>query len=331
VIGGRTLRKLVLLGASTTLIVGSLGLGFASAADTRDITVGDPSSSSSVLLPTTQKGTTDDAAAWFLIRVQNKVGSTLTQVVLTVTLPDDIELLAVFGPSGTWPCTGTSTVVCSLPNIAGDSPSPTLTFVVHGDQVGTYSGLTASVSLKEGNGSNNADNFQTNVVPIHVEAGSGDDVTRWTAPSNQSTPFELNDAGNGQTTKLILPPSRTGYVVAVVESASNPGCDFSQSGSEFPITYGAVNSGTLISPYLEWTVSSLWAVTPPPTKKQLSGMGVLHCNEQSANEYVVEVISDRCSKDVDPPCIVDAKYDSKSKYVTITFRTLTNGYVKGYR
>jgi hypothetical protein len=306
-------------------------------------------------------------AARVTLAVYNGGGGTYTQVALTVEpcvkgsdpcVPDtSVVARAALDATQDVPvfssyCTVVSgnKYQCTLPNIPGGATSPAIEFV-YSSASGMPFDLSARVSIKEQTnaGTSNLDRTDEDSELIQVDVSARSDKQTPFFPPNQSFTVSTWKQGNvGQRATLKLPSSSNGYLVDLQEflPGEEPllpvGCsDLTTSETFGQLVAASVNNGTIVSPYLEWTLEITFGkgVEPEPLNK------VLHCT-LNGGAYVVDEITtgtgDKCGTPTQGHgCMVwskDKPYQTKTTgnkktgnfnttYI-VTIRTLTNGWAK---
>ena len=324
-IGGRTLRKLALLGAATMLVASGIGISSALAADTRDVYVGDPDGSSAGAVNLTAASTGNTSA--FAVLVENRGGQTVTSPTLTVDLP----VVAFHGPDAAAYCTA-ATATCVFPNLSGfgtTTDSREVTVEVAATSVGILS-VSVTVTINESgnpNGSNNqifTASGSTTVFP-----STDDAVAAFFAPGDAAL---LNTKpGNNSQSAAVSIPGANGHAIAIVEGDEPAefctGAGVTCFGQATSLT---IDFGAAIDPYAE--VTFFWAASELPKGFNPKFAGVAHLLDDG--ETVITIPNDPkvagCADAEDTDCLVSSSYDKKVGF-TMTVRLPVNGYVKGYR
>jgi hypothetical protein len=310
-------------------------------------------------------------AAWVTLAVRNGGNGSYTQVRLSVTACQDRQQVTDpcvpdvnVVPRGALDATSATPALspycsisdtgynCALPNIAGNTTSPGITFVFSSAS-GVPFDVDAAVSLKDltntGGSNQERDDAASNLIDVDVSARSDKQTPFF--PPNQAFSVSTWKQGNvGQRATLKLPSSSSGYLVDLQEflAGEEPTLPAECAPLAAPelANYGqlvaaTVNQGVTVSPYLEWTLEITFGkgvVAEPLT-------GVAHCT-LSDGSYVVHNITtgtgDRCGSSVpDKGCMVWSKNSPYQTRTTgnqktgnfnttyiVTIRTLTNGWAK---
>ena len=323
-IGGRTLRRLALLGAATMLVASSIGISSALAADTRDVYVGDPDGSSAEVVNLTPASSGNTSA--FAVLVENRGGQTVTSPTLTVDRP-----VVAFHGTDAGDCF-VETATCYFSNLSGfgtATDSRQVTVEVAAASEGLLS-VSVTVTINESgnpNGSNNQ--IFTASGSTAVFASTDDAVAAFFAPGDAAL---LNTKpGNNSQSAAVSIPGANGHAIAIVEGDEPAefctGAGVTCFGQATSLT---IDFGAAIEPYAELTF--FWAASELPKGFNPKFAGVAHLLDDDIT--VITIPNDPkvagCEGAEDTDCLVSSSYDKKVGF-TLTVRLPVNGYVKGYR
>jgi hypothetical protein len=278
------------------------------------------------------------SAAFFDVTATNLGISHLTHEDVRVYIPASFTPLAAFTVSG---AVQTAYPGCSTQDRGGDASLPAfvcswddnwyvgdgrgpITFAIGGSTAGTFSyggtpgtGIYASLSpaaqppIGEGHAT--------------VSVSTSNLATLYTGPKSTSTTIQTDVKAGGQGTKLVLPPTSTGYVVDVSEATGTFTCGSTTPSDQIgQLLTAHINQGATVSPYIQWTMTIV-----VPGKYDTSHLAIYHCTDSGLDTILQ---SETCgAPTATAGCMVkvSSKYSKKVTTVTVVFETLTNGVIKG--
>lgn len=321
--------RIVILGVGVGLLAASLAAPVLGA-DTRTVFVGSPGTGGGdgvlVLSPVSagQATKTD-------IRIANDSAATMNKTTLLIgtapapALPAGVKVFGAYGPNGS-ACTvaaAGASVTCSFGNVrSGTARNVTIVFEVA--SAGSVT-IDAAVKVKEtvnDNGANKDTFFAAGAVA--VGAFSCDSVATFVAPGQGKTVSTEASTCDPQSTALTIPALGGGALVSIQEVA-----DASCAGTLTcfgQASVANVNDGNPVN--LTWAIT--WNNDVLPNGFNPRKAGVLHFLDDGETVVVIEnTNAGKCGNSPSKTnCVVSVVEGATT--TTITFRTPSNGRVKGF-
>jgi len=270
------------------------------------------------------------SAAFFDVTATNLGISHLTHEDVRVYIPASFTPLAAFTVSG---AVQTAYPGCSVQDRGGDASLPAfvcswdenwpvgfvkgpITFAVGGSVAGSFTvSATLSPAAQPPIGS---DSHAVSVSTTNL-------ATLYTGPKSTSTTIQTDVKAGGQGTKLVLPPTSTGYVVDVSEGTGTFSCGGTTPSDQIgQLLTAHINQGANVSPYIQWTMTIV-----VNGKYDTTHLAIYHCTDSGLDTILQ---SETCgTPTATDGCMVkvSSKYSKKVTTVTVVFETLTNGVIKG--
>ncbi len=299
------------------------------AADTRSVFVGSPGAGGGDGVLTLSPVSAGQATKTD-IRIANDSQATMNKTTLTIgtapapALPAGVTVFGAYGPNGS-ACivaAGGASVTCAFGNVrSGTERNVTIVFEV--GSAGSVA-IEASVKVKETVNDNgaNKDTFPA-VGSVAVGAFSCDSVATFVAPGQGKTVSTSASVCDPQSTALTIPALGAGALVSINEVA-----DASCSGSRTcfgQASVANVNDGAPVN--LTWAITWNNAVLPNGFNPRKAG--VLHFLDNGQIVVIENTNAGKCGNSPSKTnCVVSVVEGATT--TTITFRTPSNGRVKGF-